>query len=232
MRYILFFILFTSLGANAQRWKSFIISQKGDTLNRVDQKGLKQGPWIITVPDLRGERGYEEEGFFTDDKKEGRWVRYSLQGDKMAVENYRWGQKDGRCQYFNLMEDLIREESWMAIDPKNPYDTVAVYDLKDHAKIIKYQIVKIDESSVKHGTWRYYDPGTGKIEATEQYVMNKIKTKEDEDAELAPIDPADPNATAKKPVEKPKVKPKEVMEFEKKNAGKKKIKVRDGNTGG
>ena len=120
----------------------------------------------------------------------------------------------------------------MAIDPKNPYDTVAVYDLKDHAKIIKYQIVKIDESSVKHGTWRYYDPGTGKIEATEQYVMNKIKTKEDEDAELSPIDPADPNTTAKKPVEKPKVKPKEVMEFEKKNAGKKKIKVRDGNTGG
>ena len=232
MRYILFFILFTSLGANAQRWKSFIIGQKGDTLNRVDQKGWKQGPWVISVPDLRGEKGYEEEGFFTDDRKEGRWVRYSLQGDKMAVENYRWGQKDGRCQYFNLMEDLIREESWIAIDPKNPYDTVAVYDLKDHAKIIKYQIVKIDESSVKHGTWRYYDPGTGKIEATEQYVMNKIKTKEDEDAELAPIDPADPNATAKKPAEKPKVKPKEVMEFEKKNEGKKKVKVRDGNTGG
>lgn len=184
------------------------------------------------MPDLRGERGYEEEGWYKDDKKEGRWVRYSLQGDKMAIENYRWGQKDGKCQYFNHMEDLIREEAWMAIDPKSPYDTVAVTALDDPTKIIRYEIVKIDEPAVKHGTWRYYDAGTGKIEETEVWKMNKKKTKEEEEAELAPIDPADPNATAKKPVEKPKVKPKEVLEFEKKNAGKKKVKVRDGNTGG
>ena len=74
--------------------------------------------------------------------------------------------------------------------------------------------------------------GSGRIEATETYVLNKKKTKEDEDAELAPIDPANPNATTKKTEVKTKVKPKEVLEFEKKNAGKKKIKVRDGNTGG
>jgi hypothetical protein len=231
MRYILFLLLIVSLNANSQKWKSFIMSQHGDTLNRVDQKGFKQGPWIIQVPDLRGERGYEEEGFFVDDKKEGRWVKYSLQGDKIAIENYRWGQKDGRCQYFNHVEDLIREESWMAIDPKNPYDTVPITDINDPTKIVRYQIVKIEEASVKHGTWRYYDAGTGKIEATEQYAMNRKKTKEDEEEELKPIDPNDPNATSKK-AEKPKVKPKEVLEFEKKNSGKKKVKVRDGNTGG
>lgn len=231
MRYIFSFFLLLSISAEAQ-WKNFIISVHGDTLNRVDMKGMKQGPWTIKVPDLRGERGYEEEGHFVNDQKEGRWVKYSLQGDKLAIENYRWGQLDGRCQYFNHVEDLIREESWLAIDPKNPYDTVPIFDLKDPTKIIRYQVVKIDEASVKHGTWRYYDPGTGRIEVTETYVLNKKKTKEDEDADLAPIDPADPNATAKKPVEKPKVKPKEVLEFEKKNSGKKKIKVRDGNTGG
>jgi antitoxin component YwqK of YwqJK toxin-antitoxin module len=192
---------------------------------------MKQGPWIVQVPEVRGEPGYEEEGFFKDDKKEGRWLRYSLQGDKLAIENYRWGQKDGRCQYFNQMEDLIREESWLAVDPKNPYDTVAVYDPQNPNKILRYEVVKIDEPSVKHGTWRYFDAGTGRIEATEQYVLNRKKTKESEDAELAPIDPANPNATTKKEA-KPKAKPKEVLEFEKKNAGKKKIRVREGNTGG
>jgi len=232
MRYILSLLLLVSLSTNAQQWKSFILSQKGDTLNRVDQNGMKQGPWVIQMPDLRGEPGYEEEGFFKDNKKDGRWLRYSLQGDKMAIENYRWGTKDGRCQYFNQVEDLIREESWMAIDPKNPYDTVPVTDINDPTKIVRYEIVKIDEASVKHGTWRYYDAGTGRIDATEKYVMNRKKTKEDEEVELAPIDPANPNATVKKAAEKPKVKPKEVLEFEKKNAGKKKIKVRDGNTGG
>ncbi|HEX8315759.1 MAG TPA: hypothetical protein VF609_12235 [Flavisolibacter sp.] len=231
MRYIFSFFLLLSLGANAQ-WKSFIIGQKGDTLNRVDLKGRKQGPWIIQVPELRGEPGYDEEGRFKDDKKEGRWLRYSLQGDKLAIENYRWGQKDGRCQYFNQMEDLVREESWMAIDPQNPYDTVAVYDPQNLNKILRYEIVKIDEPSVKHGMWRYFDAGTGRVEATEKWVLNRKKTKEDEDAELAPIDPTNPNATTTKAVAKPKAKPKEVLEFEKKNSGKKKIKVRDGNTGG
>ena len=153
MRFIFAFFLLFSLSVNAQ-WKSFMLSDRGDTLNRVDIKGKKQGPWIVKVPDLRGERGYEEEGFFVNDQKEGRWVRYSLQGDKMAIENYRWGQLDGKCQYFNHMEDLIREESWLAIDPKNPYDTVPIFDLKDPTKIVRYQVVKIDEASVKHGVWR------------------------------------------------------------------------------
>lgn len=231
MRYIFSFLLLLSIGAQAQL-KSYIIGAKGDTLNRVDAKGLKQGPWSIHVDPLRGEPGYEEEGYFKNDLKEGRWVRYSLQGDKLAAENYRWGQKDGRCEYYNNAEDLIRVESWLASNPDSPYDTIPVTDVNDPTKIIRYEIVKIEEPSVKHGTWRYYDAATGRIEKTEQYVINRLKTKEDEEAELAPIDPADPNATAKKTVEKPKVKPKEVLEFEKKNSGKKKVKVRDGNTGG
>jgi hypothetical protein len=231
MRYILAFFLLLSVGANAQ-WKDYFISQHGDTLNRVDMKGRKQGPWIVKVPDLRGERGYEEEGYFVDDKKEGRWVRYSLQGDKMAVENYRWGQKDGRCQYFNHVEDLIREESWLAVDPKNPYDTIPIFDVHDPSKIVRYQVVKIEEASVKHGVWRYIDPATGRIEKTEEYIINKLRTKEAPEDELAPIDPATGGATTKKAEKKEMPKPKEVLEFEKKNAGKKKVKVRTGSTGG
>jgi antitoxin component YwqK of YwqJK toxin-antitoxin module len=234
MRYLFSFFLLVALGANAQL-KSYIIGQRGDTLNRVDAKGLKQGPWVIHVGELRGEPGYEEEGYFKNDKKEGRWVRYSLQGDKLATENYRWGQKDGRCEYFNNVEDLIRVESWLAANPNSPYDTIPVTDINDPTKIIRYEIVMIEEPSVKHGAWRYYDPGTGRVEKTEQWVLNRLKTKADEEKEeeLKPIDPANGTTTAKKTEEKKeKAKPKEVLEYEKKNAGKKKIKVRDGRTGG
>src|SRR5438067_7059974 len=99
MRYFFSLALFISIAAQAQ-WKDFIIGVKGDTLNRVDMKGRKQGPWVVNVPEAHGERGYEEDGYFANDKKEGRWVRFSPEGDKLAVENYRWGQKDGRCEYF------------------------------------------------------------------------------------------------------------------------------------
>ena len=71
MRYIFSFFLLLTISAQAQ-WKDFMISQRGDTLNRLDMNGRKQGPWILKVPDLRGERGYEEEGFFVNGQKEGR----------------------------------------------------------------------------------------------------------------------------------------------------------------
>jgi antitoxin component YwqK of YwqJK toxin-antitoxin module len=232
MRYIFSFILLLSLGANAQ-WKTFTIGVKGDTLNRVDMQGKKQGPWVVQVPELRGERGYEEEGFFVNDKKEGRWVRYSLQGDKLAVENYRWGQKDGRCEYYNNVEDLVRVESWRAINPASPYDTVPVVDPKNPNKVIRYEIVKVESPSVKHGFWRFYDPGTGRIEKTEQWVLDKLKKDDDEEEiDVATVAADGTQTVAKKEAEpKPKVKPKEVLEYEKKNSGKKKIKVRDGRTG-
>lgn len=234
MRYIFSFVLLLSFGASAQ-WKSFTIGVKGDTLNRVDKQGRKQGPWVVQVPELRGERGYDEEGYFLNDKKEGRWVKYSLQGDKLAVENYRWGQKDGRCEYYNNVEDLVRVESWRAIDPQNPYDTIPVMDPKNPHKIIRFEVIKVESPSVKHGFWKYYDANTGRVEKSEQWILDKLK-KDDEDEEEIDVAIAGADgvktAAKKETAIKTKAKPKEVLEYEKKNSGKKKIRVRDGGTGG
>ncbi|MBD0278779.1 MAG: hypothetical protein ICV81_12575, partial [Flavisolibacter sp.] len=133
MRYLLVLLLFISVNAFAQ-CKQFIIGVKGDTLNCVDMKGLKQGRWVVKVESLRGERGYEEEGVFINGKKEGTWRRFSLEGDLIAIENYRWGNKNGKCIYLSNMGDPLREESWKAVNPDNPYDTVDVYDLHDPTK--------------------------------------------------------------------------------------------------
>ena len=237
MRYLFALLAFVSMSAQAQ-WKNYIIGTKGDTLNRVDMKGLKQGPWVIHVDDLRGERGYEEEGFFENDKKEGVWRRFSLEGDMIAVENYRFGYKDGKNVYFNYQGELLREESWRAIDPQNPYDTVNVYDLQDPTKVVGKQVVKLEPNSYKHGTWKFYDPQMGTVEKTEQWVMDKPKEKEKAvaaatgDDDLAPIDPVSGEATVKKEEKKAVTKPQAVLDYEKKNAGKKKVKTRTGQTGG
>lgn len=233
MRYLFALILFVSVAAKAQL-KSYIIGAKGDTLNRVDLKGLKQGPWVVHVDDLRGERGYEEEGMFWNDKKEGTWRRYSLEGDLIALENYRFGFKDGKNSYFNYQGELIREESWRAIDPKNPYDTVNVYDVNDPTKVVKKQVVKLEPNSYKQGTWRYYDPQMGTVEKTEEWVMDRPKEKPRPAAEddLAPIDVTTGGTAAQKEEKKAVTKPQAVIDFEKKNAGKKKMKVRTGQTGG
>lgn len=233
MKYGFVFLLFLSLNGFAQ-CKEYIIGVKGDTLNCVDAKGLKQGRWVIKVDDLRGERGYEEEGTFENNKREGTWRRYSLEGDLLAVENYRWGNKNGKNVYFSNMGDPLREESWKAVNPDNPYDTVPVYDVNDPTKIVGSEVVKLEGFSLKHGTWRFYDPLSGHIERTETWFLDKPAKKiGDGDDDLAPIAVTDNPEEAPPTTEKKNVaKPKEVLEYEKKNSGKKKIRVRTGTTGG
>lgn len=234
MRYLVIVSLFFSLASNAQ-WKSYDFLGK-DTINRVDMQGLKQGPWIVRVEALRGERGYEEEGFFENDLKEGVWKRFSLEGDCIAIENYSYGMKNGKCIYFTNAGEPLREESWRAIDPKSPYDTVDVRDVDDPTLIVRKEIVKVDPKSYKHGTWTFYNTYTGTVESTEQWVMNRPKEEVDAEAtaaedDLAPIDPTR-KTTVKKDDKKPAPKPQAILDYEKKNSGKKKIKVRDGSTGG
>lgn len=230
MRY--FLLIFTLLSMNGySQCKTFIIGVKGDTLNCTDNNGKKQGRWVIQMPELRGEPGYEEQGIFVNDKKEGTWQQFSLQGDLMAIENYRWGNKNGRCFYFTRFGQPLREENWKAVNPDNPYDTVEVYDLTDPSKVKERVVVKLEGFTLRHGTWKYFNPDFGTVEKTEQYYLDKLRMPEDD---LAPIDishkrfPEEKkDTTTKKTIPKPKT----VLEYEKKNAGKKRIKVRDGKTG-
>lgn len=204
------------LDAQAQH-KSFKISVKGDTINIVDKSGLKQGKWVNHVNPLRGEPGYEEEGIFKNDKKEGPWRKYTLQGDLMAIENYKFGGKNGVSQYFTpLTGNLIREESWRAYNPDNPYDTIPIYGT-DNNQIISYKIVKAEQYSVKNGDWTYYDPETGRIMKIEKYDRGYLVKQ--------------PTSTAVADEPMKKIVPKEVLDYQKKNAGKKHVKVRDGQTG-
>ena len=220
MRWILIISLFISLPAFSQ-WKDYIIGVKGDTLNKVDLQGKKQGPWVHRYETIRGERGFEEEGEYIDDRKEGMWRKYSLMGDLTAIENYRWGFLDGKAQYFNNAGNVFREESWRAFNPDKVYDTIDVEDVLLPGNF-KQVIVKNEGASVKHGTWNYFDPVSGLIVKSETFTLGKIE-KNNNPSSLG----TDTLSMGVKKVAKPK----EVLEFEKKNSGKKKVKVRDGSVG-
>jgi hypothetical protein len=213
---ILLFISISFCFTAKAQYKTYTLSVHGDTLNAVDKKGLKQGRWVLHVDPLRGEPGYEEEGVFIDDKREGLWRKYTLQSDLLSVENYKYGGKNGLCQYFTPLGALVREENWRAYNPDAPYDTIAVYGTGSN-EIISYKIVKAEQYSVKDGNWTYYDPATGTIIKSEKYDRGHLleQPKTDVVAE-------DPKKIAK---------PAEVLEYEKKNSGKKKVKTRDGQTG-
>lgn len=232
MRFIFILLLLVSFNANAQ-CKEFIIGVNGDKLNCVDMNNKKQGKWVIKVDNLRGERGYEEEGVYKNNLKEGDWRRYSLQGDLIAYEKYRWGNKDGKNVYYDHMGNVQREESWRAVNPDNPYDTIDVYDPNDPTRVIEKKVIKLEGYSLKHGTWKFYDTFSGTLEETQKWFLDKPANEAGNavasDDELMPIDPLGnvSDSTKKKAMAKPQA----ILDYEKKNSGKKKIKVRDGRTG-
>lgn len=201
-------IFLSAVTANAQ-YKNFILSPKGDTLNIIDKKGLKQGKWVNSVPEIRGEPAYEEEGYYKDDKKTGPWRKYNGTGDLIAMENYLFGGKHGVQQYFTFLGAIEREEQWRGYNPDAPYDTIPVYG-QGNNEIIDYKIVKAEQYSVPHGEWKFYDP-TGHITKIERYDRG-FPIKDAVQKETVTAEPAKP---------KEKVKTKEILEYEKKYSKKK-----------
>jgi len=211
---------------SAAQCKTFTMSDRGDTLNCIDMKNRKQGKWTETTAALRGNPGFKEEGIYLNGIREGLWRKYNTSGDVLAMETYKWGLLNGPSQYYTL-DGLEHEENWRALDPTKKFDTIDVPDLYKDG-IYKKVVVKNEGYSLKHGKWTFYDPKTGFILKTESYIRDSLenplaifgireKPKVDSSAEIKK------RALALKTAE--------ILEWEKKNAGKKKVKVRDGSTG-
>ena len=104
------------------------------------------------------------------------------------------------------------------MNPEKLYDTLVIEDI-DHLNEYRTVIVKNEGVAIRHGVWKFYDPSSGMIDRTQTYTMGKLES------------PTAPTTQDSSKIAQGKlVKPKEVQDFEKKNAGKKKIKVRDGET--
>lgn len=227
MKKILVILLVCFCSKTFAQCVTYRITDNGDTLNCKDKNNQKQGKWVIRVEQLRGEPGFEEEGIYKNDKKEGKWRRYNLMGDLIAVENYQWGNKSGTQQYF-YMNALEHEESWLAIDPQKKYDTIEVPDVIDPYKVEK-KVIKVNAYAMKNGVWKYYKPGTMSLIKTETYVFDSLYVPVPEKIEKTNPSPVN-TTTDSIPKTKAPAKTKEMIDWEKKN-GKKKNKVRDGATG-
>ena len=91
-------------------------------------------------------------------------------------------------------------------------------------------MVKVETSSLKHGTWKYYNPAFGSLIHIENYVLDKLLIGNETPNKL--LTNSSDSLGLKPLKDSTKTIPKQVLDFEKKNKGKKQSKLRDGNTGG
>lgn len=201
--------------ANAQL-KSYEIGINKDTINKIDKNNKKQGKWVVKKEALRGNPGYEEEGIYKNDLKEGVFRKYSADGDIIGVETFLLGAKEGLQQYYTPLGVLEREENWRAFNPNNPYDTIPIYGTGS-GEIIEYKVVKAIPYSVKHGDWKYYNPVNGELLITEKWDRNNLVKPKPKEA-VATTGKSLPG------VKKVVAKTPQMLEWEKKNRGKKVIK--------
>ncbi|UAY51474.1 toxin-antitoxin system YwqK family antitoxin [Ferruginibacter albus] len=245
-------LLFSFLIKGFSQYKSFKINADGDTFNIVDSKGLKQGKWVNTVGEIRGEPGYDEEGIYKDDKREGVWKRFTAEGDIVGIENYRFGGKDGVQKYFTFLGQLEREEQWHSYNPASPYDTIPVYGTGSD-EILRYDIKKATQYSVPDGDWKYYDATSGALTKTIHYDRGLLTTKQPKPAankstgsyndykqqmqqtmsKANATDSTANDSTVVQPIKpKDKQKPQEILDYEKKYSKKKRKQLeRTGETG-
>ena len=215
----IFILLLGASNASFAQYKSFKLNPKGDTINITNSQGFKQGRWVNRIDELRGEPGYEEEGMYNKTgEKHGLWRLYTLEGDLLGMENWLNGGKDGLQQYYSFLGNLLREENWRGYDPEHPYDTIPVYGTTSN-EVVEFKVVKAEPYSVKQGEWKYYDSESGRLLKTEHWERNNLVNPEKaQAAEIA--------SDKKKEIKKTA----EMLEWEKKNRGKKGA-IREGRTG-
>ncbi len=116
--YIIFFVLLALCGY-AQK-SNFIYESYdlflGDTINRVQKSGQKQGRWIFFGKDRKGwmNRMFKrdqvaEEGQYRDDKKTGLWKTYHATGKLKSEINYKEDVPDGKARFFNADGKIMLE---------------------------------------------------------------------------------------------------------------------------
>jgi hypothetical protein len=148
--------------------KAFVLNDDGDTINKTDERNLKQGVWVLNFPARFGEPSQRLTGQYFDNKKVGYWFTYD--GLSLtAKEHFNDGVLDGEAKYFeeNL---LIAMGNFRGVDPTKKFDTLNIYNpISDRDTIV---IVPKTLGSFKQGLWQYFE--NNNLMKTEEYFLGEI----------------------------------------------------------
>lgn len=115
--YKICFLLAFFIGIQNQTFAQTSEVYKGDTINRVDATGLKQGKWIVfnknnAVADFP-ENAIVEELLYKDNKKEGLRKQYYSNGKVKSEVNFKNNRPTGYSKFYYPNGNIAEEGNWV-----------------------------------------------------------------------------------------------------------------------
>lgn len=105
-------ILYAFSFVKAQTWDTY----NGDTINKIDVDGKKQGKWILMGKHKPGTcyapEAKVEEGKYLDNRKKDVWIEYFCNGNMKNKLTFNNGRPDGYAQMFHENGKISEEGNW------------------------------------------------------------------------------------------------------------------------
>lgn len=133
--------------------------------------------WYFSTTARMGEPGTVEFGSYQHGKRVGKWYKMEKEtSDLLSIESYKNGMLHGEVKYFE-MGKLYCTGNYLALDPQKKYDTIVVTD--PETLLESYRVLSTESGSIRHGIWQYFDPQTGHMIRTEDYVGDELVFRKD-----------------------------------------------------
>lgn len=146
-------------------------AQQSQPYNQTDARGKRQGLWVLSHGERMGEPGYTEVGTYDNGIKTGAWYKLAGEDGLQAMETFKNDVRDGEAKYFENGR-MVAVGQYRGLNPKRERDTFLVEDPITGAQSLRS--VATERGSVRHGTWKFYDPATGRLVREEEWQVDEL----------------------------------------------------------
>lgn len=164
-------LFFTCINAHAQVTVKRAPATPSGDINKTDNKGKRDGTWLLLQPARMGEPSSTEFGVYDHGNKSGLWYKLDGEGDLLAIETFKNNVLDGEVKYYEKGR-VNCIGYYRGLNPSHDFDTVFVLDPVTHNEVTR--IVPTERGTMRHGTWRFYDTDNGRLVREEDYQVDEL----------------------------------------------------------
>jgi MORN repeat protein len=147
----------------------YVYAQGKDTINIIDNNGLKEGHWIVFGENMSSScyqpKQKVSEGYYINDKKDGTWYEYYCDDKIKSIIEFKEGRPNGKCVTFHPNGAVNETGTWIINGWVGEY--FLYYDTGKPQRIFNF-----NEKRQRDGFLKYYFRN-GMLQVISKWIDNK-----------------------------------------------------------